>query len=991
MKHLFKYLIVSLLFSATVSAGVPVLSYGFEDGKLGSWVLLDGSFGRPISDRATEFHSKTPLKKVGRYFLTTLDSKDAKADDTFTGEFRSSFIKLQEPNISFLICGGADIKNAYVALCTEDGKEHFKAAGKNSQELRRVEWDGSALVGKVVYFKVVDRSTASWGHIVCDDFSLAGQVVKSAEKHPKPAKKNKAGTTLAMTASLDAAVRHLMKTYPEYQSTGTTLLAELEAYRAKPVGDARALQLKVLTSHPLLQKNPILFTTRKQFRKDHHNTATLFQPNEINKRSYAPGGSFLKTIDFSKGGVVATIVDPGKTGLVRDPEVSWDGTKIVFSLRKNIGDSYHISECNVDGSGIKELTRAKNVSDIDPVYLPTGDIVFTSTREPKYCMCNRHIMGNLFRMEGDGANIHQIGKSTLFEGHSSILPDGRILYDRWEYVDRNFGDAQGLWVCNPDGTNHAIYWGNNTASPGGVIDGRAIPGTDKVLCIFGSCHDRPWGPLAIIDRKKGVDGRESVVRTWPADAINKVSTKGINKWDSFVRSKIKYEDPYPIDSNFFLVARTTGKGEQTGIYLIDTFGNEVLLHVEGKGCFDPMLLGKRTPPRTIPTRRDYADGTGTFYVQDCSIGTHMAGVKKEDIKYLRVVEAPEKRSWTNQSWGGQGTIAPSMNWHDFSNKRVLGTVPVEDDGSASLQIPSDTFVFFQLLDKDRKMIQSMRSGTIIQSGEVQGCVGCHEDRVKDAPPMRSIKALKRAPSKLNGWYGEPQLFSYTKEVQPVFDKKCIECHDFGKEAGKDLVLAGDRNVFFNASYMELHRKKLITTVGGGPSQIQPAYSWGSHQSTLIKVLEKGHYDVKLSKEEMDRLISWVDLNAPYYPDYDSAYPNNSTGRSPLKAKQLKRLSQLTGAKFIGNHRKNTGPQVSFERPELSPCLQKMDTKSAEYKEALALICAGRDTLKKNPRADMPGFVPGAYARKRIAFYKEREKREALIRKAIREGRKVYDK
>lgn len=790
--------------------------------------------------------------------------------------------------------------------------------------------------------------------------------------------------------SLDQALRQLMDAYPDYRSTGEALLGELEQARRGGGAQPEALRHRIAVSHPLLQQAPVLFTTRRQFKRDHHNTATLFQPNEINKRSYQPGGSALKMIDFRSGGAVTTLVDPGENGIVRDPEVSWDGTRIVFSLRRDIEDSYHIHACRADGSQLTQLTRARNVSDIDPVFLPGGDILFTSTREPKYCMCNRHIMGNLFRMEADGANIHQIGKSTLFEGHASLLPDGRVLYDRWEYVDRNFGDAQGLWVTNPDGTNHAVYWGNNTASPGGVIDARAIPGTDLVMAIFGSCHDRPWGALAIIDRKLGVDGRQPVLRTWPADAIDKVSTEGGGKWDAFMKLAHKYEDPWPLDRHFFLCARTTGKGEQTGIFLIDTFGNETLLHVEGHGCFDPMLLMAREAPRQLPTRRNYENGSGVFYVQDCSIGTHMEGVNKEDIRWLRVVEAPEKRSWTNQSWGGQGTIAPSMNWHDFSNKRILGTVPVEKDGSASFEVPADTFVFFQLLDAKGRMIHSMRSGTMVQSGETQGCIGCHDDRVKDTPPVHDVMALKRAPSKLGGWHGEPRLFSYSREVQPVFDRHCVSCHDWNQEKNGGLVLAGDRNVYFNASYMELHRKKLVSCVGGGPSQIQAAYSWGSHPSRLTRLLAEGHEGVRLSEEELDRIQTWVDLNAPYYPTYDSAYPDNPTGRSPLTAAQLKELSQLTGARFVANHSGNAGPQVSFDRPELSPCLQHLEEGSETYAKALAIIRAGAEALRVTPRADMPGFEPADYAKARLEFYDDRRKQEAAVRKAMRDGFKVYD-
>jgi hypothetical protein len=829
-----------------------------------------------------------------------------------------------------------------------------------------------------------------------------GHTLSSAKTPANEARSLAAQISLA---PVRASVKDQIAKFPEYKSKGEGFLQQIAVFeqrlaalktdadakqRADLLGQINAFRVKVATANPLIATHPILFVTRHQYKRDHHNTATMFQTGEINTRKYDPRNAALKTIDFSQGGKVSTLFDPGATGLVRDPEVSYDGKKIIFSMRKSVKDNYHIYEIHSDGTGLKQLTAAKNVFDIDPVYLPDGSIIFTSSREPKYCMCNRHIMGNMFKMEADGANIHQIGKSTLFEGHSAVLYDGRIIYDRWEYVDRNFGDAQGLWVVNPDGTNHAIYWGNNTASPGGVIDARAIPGTDLVMCIFSSCHDRPWGAVAILDRTKGVDGRQSVVRTWPADAINRVSTLGGGKWDSYMRMKVKYEDPFPLDKDYFLVSRTTGKGEQTGIYLIDTFGNETLLHKEPNGCYDPKPIKSYPKPRVIPTRRDFKNGPGRFYVQNVYRGTHMKGVKPGSIKYLRVVEAPEKRTWTHAAWGGQGTIAPSMNWHDFSNKRILGTVPVEEDGSAYFEVPSDTFVFFQVLDKDRKMIQSMRSGTIIQSGESQGCVGCHENRVKDAPITANIKAVRRAPSKLDGWYGKPRLFSYTKEVQPVLDRHCVSCHDYGKKAGEILNLAADKTAYFNTSYMELWRKKFITCIGGGPAQIQQAYAWGSHASKLIQVLEKGHEDVELTQEEMDRLTTWVDMNAPYYPTYDSAYPGSPTGRSPLDQTQLNRLSKLTGARFVAHHRGNRGPMLSFDRPELSPCLQHLDEQSAAYREALAIIQTGQSRLAKRPRADMPGFQPDAYAVKRLEFYELRKQRELEVRKAIREGRKIYD-
>lgn len=790
--------------------------------------------------------------------------------------------------------------------------------------------------------------------------------------------------------SLRAAIEDLIDTHGENYPRGKEFLAGLDELKEEDKAAFQKLQSEALIANPLVSGQPILFVARQQYPGDHHNTATMFQTGEINTGKYK-GRGYIKTVDLSKGGEVTLLLDPGPTATPRDPEVSFDGSQIVFSMRKSVKDDYHIYVINADGSTLKPLTSASGVFDIDPLYLPNGEIAFTSSREPKYCMCNRHIMGNLFKMKADGANIHQIGRGTLFEGHGSLMPDGRIMYYRWEYVDRNFGDAQGLWTVNPDGTQHAIYWANNMGSPGAVVDARIIPDTSLCICTFTSCHDRPWGAVAIIDRSKGIDSTNAILRTWPASAKQLCNPKG--GFDLFKRVKPKYEDPYPLSKNYFLVSReVSGK---MAICLLDTFGNEIVLHKDEQGCFDPMPLGKRQRPAAAPEMRDYKNANGTFYVQDVYVGTHMKGITRGSVKYLRVVESPPKKNWTRAAWGGQGAQAPGMNWHNFENKRILGTVPVESDGSAYFECPSDKFVFFQLLDKDRMMVQSMRSGTTIQSGEKQGCVGCHEDRVADVPPMKTTPlALKRAPSKLEGWIGRPRLFSFQKEIQPIFDKHCVKCHDFNKPAGEKLILAGDRTISFCASYIDLWSRGIIKAVGGGPAAIQEAKSWGSHPSKLITVLREGHdkHDkLKLSAEEMDRLITWVDLNAPYYPVYESAYPNNTSGRSPLNGAQVKRLSALTKAKFVTKHGRNQRARLSFDRPELSPCLQALDKTSAEYKEALSIIQSGKAQLEKTPRADMDGFLPCEKDRQRLEKYDRLSIIELENRKAILEGRTIYDK
>jgi len=425
------------------------------------------------------------------------------------------------------------------------------------------------------------------------------------------------GADLPGADSLRAAVEDLTATFGPQYPEAKQYLGRLDALvrRAEsatgPQGEAirqefEELRREALVANPLVSGQPILYAMRKQYRGDHHNTATMFQTGEINTGSFT-GGAAIKTVDVVTGEVTTLLETP--EGVARDLDLGFDGRKVLFSLRHRKDDDYHLYEIDADGENLRQLTFGPGLSDIDPIYLPDGQIMFTSTREPKFCMCNRHIMGNLFTMEADGANIQQIGHSTLHEGHASVLEDGRVIYDRWEYVDRNFGDAQGVWVVNPDGTNHAVFWGNNTNSPGAVLDNRGIPGTELFIGTFSSCHDRPWGALAIVDRRKGIDGREPVVRTWPASAIDLV---GKGNYDTYKKVNPKYEDPYPLSDKYFLCSRMIGKGEEVGIYLLDLFGNEILLHADAPGCYDPMPLAARPKPPGIPSRIDLTKNEGYF-------------------------------------------------------------------------------------------------------------------------------------------------------------------------------------------------------------------------------------------------------------------------------------------------------------------------------------------------------------------------------------------
>ena len=884
----------------------------------------------------------------------------------------------------------------------------------------------------------------------CLVLALALTVVAQADEPPALTFADR-GTPATLRAAIDDLLAQFGPRYPD----GSRFLRQLDALQQQPAEAAatraafRQLQREASLANPLVCGAPILFVERQQYAPDHHNTGTDFQPGEISANGVRAGAA-IKTGDVGRGGCVRTLLTaPG--GVVRDLDVDYDGRRIVFAMRHDGQDSFHIFAMNGDGSGVVQLTQASPDTDLDPAWLPDGQIVFSSTRDIKYCGCNRHIQGNLFVMAADGANVRQISRNNLFDSRPSVMPDGRILYDRWEYVDRAYGPSFGLWTVNPDGSQHALYYGNNAWSPGAIFDARIIPGTQDCVAIFSSCHDRPWGAMVVLDRQRGLDGAEPVVHSWPGDLREYLRNSTdyrqgqdaghpvVGQIDAFRALPVKYEDPYPLSDpetgqaagQYFLCSRMTGQGEQMGIYLLDTFGNEILLHApepapqaglsETLGCFDPMPLAARPRSPVLPPQVDYAQPTGTVFVTDVYRGTGLEQVPRGTIKKLRVIEAPPKRNWTGPMWNMDTFQAPAMNYNCTSNKRILGDVPVEADGSAHFEVPADKFIFFQALDADGMLVQSMRSGTTIQPGERAGCVGCHEGRLSGAAlPTDLPLALRREPSRLEPWYGPPREFNYLTEVQPVFDRYCVRCHDYGQPAGEKLNLAGDLGLVFNTSYLELHRKSarrwfpdppggqklLIKAVHDGPPEVLPAYAWGSHRSRLVDVLRAGHEDVELDRESLARIVTWIDMNAPYYGSYYSVYRDHVYGRAPLDDAQLARLADLTGlpykvpAEHVNlNHTSLAGTeldgsQVNFTRPELSPCLIRLaDPNDPRHREALAIIQAGKDRLATQPREDMlgPRAVPiAALDQQRDERCQRQQQCEAAARQAVRNGRSGTD-
>jgi hypothetical protein len=836
-------------------------------------------------------------------------------------------------------------------------------------------------------------------------------------------------------AALRAAVEDLTATFGARYPRGAEFIAKLDAMAAADrmdEGDLDALAREALLANPLVRERPIIYVVRHP---DPNGTHEYLGGN-----TYRGRGSALKALDVRTGKTRTLVENP--RGHIRSPCVHFDGERVVFAMNPKGGNFsiFEVDSRGPDGSGVceaKQLTFARDVSDVDPIYLPGGDIVFASSRNLKIVPCDRQIVPQLFRMTGGGANVHQITRSIVHENQTSLMPDGRVLYSRWDYVDRNFADGHGFWVTNPDGCNQAIVWGNNTAHPSAAWNGRVIPGTNRIVCILGTHHGSLGGAMAVLDPAKAIDGYDSIARTWPGHVRerfrspemldmakekrrHKSAWKAYGTWPERARKLVDadpnlrihawedtqrdvkpwYDTPWPLaDSEtnagagrYFLCARAPKRGPGAAIWLVDTFGNEVKLHGEGPGCYSPMPLAPTRRPPEVPSRRDYAGNDGHFYVQDVYVGTHMRSVRRGAVKALRVVEVPDKEGSSNGWWNCLGSQSPAVNWSDFNTKRILGTVPVAADGSAYFAVPSDRFVYFQLLDEDGMMVQSMRGGTSIHSGELLGCVGCHESRLGTSASHGSVRprSVRGAPKTLEPWHGPERRFSYVEEVQPVLDRHCVKCHDFGGKGAKKVVLSGDRALSFNWSYIELWSKGYVGVIGAGPAGHLPPYSWGSHASRLVAHLRKGHQKVRLSKEDLDRIVTWVDLNGPYYPTTCSS--DGGGGRSASRG-DTHRILKIAKLREVDVFRTEffTGPMVNLDRPEQSPCLSRVKKGSPEYDKLLEAIHDSAKRVRARPRGDvMEGFVPCAQDARRLEHRRKYAEYERRVRKAIREGAELRD-
>lgn len=702
----------------------------------------------------------------------------------------------------------------------------------------------------------------------------------------------------------------------------------LKSLSGKPVNDSVWLNLyaEVCRLRRSQRLKPLLGKTTKVIFAKHHVFGSRSRILYITETEGCYGKSSLCTIDLSpekkgKFATTSTLFD-AKDGIVRDPELSCDGKKLLFAWRQSrehiatryLGveapptGNYQIYEMELANGKIRQLTTDETYgANYEPCYLPNDDIVFSSARIVQHITCGWGDCSNLFIMNKDGKYARRIGFDQTNTNFPALTNDGRIIFTRRDYNDRGQSSAHALFQMKADGTGQTEMYGNQTGTPNSFTHARSIPNSNKLMCIIGGYHTTQGGKMAIMDVTKGRQKSEGLIQI--PEGVRPPSSDGYNDW--YGKQGVQYSNPYPLSNKHLIVARSNYHNSGYKIYYMTTDGQrEVLAHDPNMSCLQPIPVMPRKRPPMRPSVVDHKKASGVLFLQDAYFGAAMKGVKRGTIKKIRVVEILYK--YDTIGWGlGKG---PGGCWHTVTNsghplgsfdaKRIIGDATVYPDGSAMFRVPSRIPFYLQLLDAKNRVVQTMRSWATLMPGENFSCVGCHEDK-NSSPVMgagiRSL-AMKAGVEELKPFYGPARGFRYMEHVQPIFDKHCVSCHNpEGKAKKLDLrcepkIYDPDSKKEWARSYYFLTKdhpgpnpavfacRSKIWNVSGpakptepnkyvnwwtrfelmGP---QPPYRAGSITSGLVKMLDKGHKAVKLTEEEMDKLCAWIDLNIPYCGSY----------------------------------------------------------------------------------------------------------------------------
>lgn len=663
----------------------------------------------------------------------------------------------------------------------------------------------------------------------------------------------------------------------------------------------RTIKREIFFSNPAIDFNTILYIDApypegSEWRhENHHRVGT----------KAVPGGRLMTLTGLSPAGKQKKLMPDEAffSGSFWRPDVSYDGKRVLFCFKPYNEKSFHLYEMNADGTDVRQLTDGA-FDDLDPVYLPDGEnIMFLTGRAHTYVRCvvsaNSFVMARMKLHGKPEDGIYILSRNMECEYTPCVMNDGRVLYTRWEYTDKPLWRCQSLWTMNPDGTQVQTFWGNQSVWPDLLKDARPLPGSERVLFTGSGHHNWFGGSLGIIDPGKGLnypDGLTKVTQEVPWTEVGDGPEERPASSDYHTSGNyVQYSCPYPLSDRDFLVSAQ--RGDKFVLLLMDVDGNRELIYEGFFNIFHAIPLRPRAVPQarqdqtlwpTLAERETPAAGI----IYSNNVYDNAPPELKDKARFLRVWSQEPKTytMWDHRPYASMGP-ATSMVQSD-GVKRILGTVPIEDDGSVNFEAPSGVALHFQLLDENHRALQTMRSFTGVMPGEVRGCLGCHESQIV-SPNLAPVgKAMRRAPSKITPVPWEDVSVSYGRYVQPVLDKYCGKCHENPDSKAYETFNMTRRPGFriFDEPYVTLVGRPSWGAQYKAPDNPPPGFGWAdtilvegydqrdpaayhtvapltklSYKSRLVERMASGtHHDVKVTGDDLLRVILWVDAMCPYY-------------------------------------------------------------------------------------------------------------------------------
>ncbi|MCL2304411.1 MAG: hypothetical protein FWC43_03615 [Planctomycetaceae bacterium] len=722
------------------------------------------------------------------------------------------------------------------------------------------------------------------------------------------------------------ALAERIKTIPD--ADGAKLSAIVESLRLLDIGtqpseslyrEVRKLKREIVRCNPHLTKlDKLLF-----LKKHDANDSQFHMCDQFYGFTAASGGGLYvlenplgdepRLVDLLEHSVVEKGKMKGRKlqgGAFLSPEVSFDGKTIYFAWceakpsdpswlnEKSVNyyhewsetTCYHLFRCNADGSGLVQLTDG-SVNDFDPCELPDGRIAFISERRGGFLRCGRYCPTyTLFSMEPDGSDIVCLSYHETHEWQPSVENNGMLVYTRWDYVDRDTNVAHHIWNCFPDGRDPRSFHGNypdkRERRPWMEMDIRAIPGSHRYVAVTGAHHGHAFGSLVLIDLQLDDDNAMSqLTRLTPEVPFPEAEANP--------REQMIYGTPWPFSEDDYLCVYDS-KAKNRGIYWIDAAGNKELIYRDPEiSAHSPIPLAARPRPFVIPTQTTqisrYRTGNetgnepgtvGISNIYESDFDWPKVDGKTVKITALRVVELFAKSTPVPDD--------PRIGIAAQTNARgVLGTVPVEEDGSAFFEVPFGKPIYFQALDEQGRAVQSMRSATYLHPGEQLTCIGCHENkRSAHQSPVIGL-AFQRPPSPLQRDVSGSYPLNFPQLVQPVLDAKCVHCHGeqdsplavgLPVKHGFDLRGIADAPNGWTRSYNNLAKNYgfyFHTTNGSINDPLHggvrtTAGQFGAMAAPLQPFLTPQHHGVELSPEELYRVNLWLDTNSVFYGTYENS-------------------------------------------------------------------------------------------------------------------------